>query len=190
MPNVFDVLRKDHEEVKQALAELESGPTAATGASPEQQEIRKRLVDQLIIEESKHEAVEEEYFWQAVRDKLPDGDQLADEAIEQEQAAKRILDELMDFDTDDPRFEDRLSTFMADGRAHISFEEERVWPRMREVLSAEEADQLGTKIDEGKKFAPTRPHPATPPRPGILKTVGKAAAVADRARDAVTGRGD
>jgi hemerythrin superfamily protein len=190
MPNVFDVLRKDHEEVKQALAELESGPTAATGASPEQKEIRKRLVDQMIAEESKHEVVEEEYFWPTVRDKLPDGDQLADEATDQEQAAKRILDDLMDLDPDDPRFEDRLRTFIADGREHIAFEEERVFSRMRQAISAEEADELGTKIEEGKKLAPTRPHPNTPPRPGILKTLGKAAAVADRARDTITGRGD
>ncbi|GAA4615581.1 hypothetical protein GCM10023195_68740 [Actinoallomurus liliacearum] len=190
MPNVFDVLSKDHVEVEQALAELESGPTAATGADPEQKEIRKRLVEQLIIEESKHEAVEEEYFWPAVRDKLPDGDHLADEATDQEQAAKHILNDLLDLDPDDPRFEDRLRTFTVDGREHIAYEEERVWPRMREALSAKEADELGTKVEEGKKLAPTRPHPNTPPRPGILKTVGKAAAVADRARDAVTGLGD
>ncbi|MEV5711925.1 hemerythrin domain-containing protein [Actinoallomurus sp. NPDC052274] len=190
MPNVFDVLQKDHEEVKKALAELEKGPTATTGAGSDQLKVREKLVDQLIIEESKHEAVEEEYFWPAVRDKLSDGDHLADEATDQEQAAKHILNDLMDLSPDDPRFEDRLRTFITDGREHIAYEEERVWPRMREALSAEEADELGTKVEEGKKLAPTRPHPNTPPRPGILKTVGKAAAVADRARDAVTGRGD
>ena len=44
--------------------------------------------------------------------------------------------------------------------------------------------------DEGKKTAPTRPHPHTPPSPGALKTAGPIAAAADKARDAVTGRGD
>src|SRR5947208_16905227 len=32
MEDVFDVLVEDHEEIRQALAELEKGPTAATGA--------------------------------------------------------------------------------------------------------------------------------------------------------------
>jgi len=31
MPNAFDVLAKDHEEVKRMLNELEFGPVAATG---------------------------------------------------------------------------------------------------------------------------------------------------------------
>lgn len=33
MPDVFEVLGQDHLEVKRMLAELEKGPTAATGAS-------------------------------------------------------------------------------------------------------------------------------------------------------------
>lgn len=63
MGNVFEVLRKDHEEVKRALAELERGPTAASGADADQLTLREKLVEELTIEESKHEAVEEEYFW-------------------------------------------------------------------------------------------------------------------------------
>ena len=37
----------------------------------------------------------------------------------------------------------------------------------------------------------TRPHPHAPASPGVLKAAGPAvAAAADKARDAVTGRGD
>lgn len=36
MTNAFDVLSKDHEEVKRMLTELELGPTAATGANGDQ----------------------------------------------------------------------------------------------------------------------------------------------------------
>ena len=81
MPTVFEVLGGDHLEVKRMLAELESGPTALTGASDSQLGLRKKMVEELIIEESKHEALEEMYFWSAVRDLLPDGGQLADTAI-------------------------------------------------------------------------------------------------------------
>jgi len=68
-----------------------------------------------------------------------------------------------------------------------------VWPGLRSVLSAETAaelgSELGSKIADGKKTAPTRPHPRTPASPGVLKAAGPAAAAADKARDAVTGRG-
>src|SRR3954470_14078272 len=95
MADVFDVLRKDHEEVKRALDELEGGPTAASGADPDLLAVRAKLVEHLIIEESKHEAVEEEYFWPIVREKLPAGDRMAAHAIEQAQAPKYVLDALL-----------------------------------------------------------------------------------------------
>ena len=122
MTDVFTVLAQDHQEVKAMLAELERGPTKATGATEDQLALRKKMTEQLIIEESRHEALEEMYFWPAVR--------------------------------------------------------------------AETSAELGTKIAGGKTSAPTRPHPHTPPSPGVLKTAGPAVAAADKARDAVTGRGN
>ena len=107
MADVFTVLSQDHEEVKRVLAELEKGPSRATGAA----------------------------------------------------------------------------------REHIQFEETAVWPGLRTALNTERAVELGTQIAEGKKTAPTRPHPHTPPSPGALKTAGPIAAAADKARDAITGRG-
>jgi hypothetical protein len=42
----------------------------------------------------------------------------------------------------------------------------------RAALNTERAAELGTQIAEGKKTAPTRPHPHTPPSPAALKTAG------------------
>ena len=122
-----------------------------------------------------------------VRDHLPDGDTLADRATGQEQEAKEALAKL---DAGDAEFEKLLGTFTGAAREHIQFEETAVWPGLRTALNTERAAELGTQIAVGKKTAPTRPHPHTPPSPGALKTAGPIAAVADRARDPVTGRGD
>ena len=188
MPSAFDVLAKDHLEVKRMLTELELGPTAATGANSDQLALRKKMVQQLVIEESKHEAVEEMYFWPAVRKALTDGTDLAKQAQDQEQEGKAVLDQLDKLEPADERFESLLSEFITAGRAHIAFEETTVWPSLRSVLSAEQADSLGHELEEGKKTAPTRPHPHTPPSPGLLKTAGPAVAAADRLRDTATGR--
>ena len=190
MPNVFDVLSKDHQEVKDMLIELEKGPTAARGATEDQLALRKKMAQQLVIEESKHEAVEEMYFWPAVREHLEDGDDLANEAQQQEQDGKEVLDRLDKLGAEDPEFEIVLAQFIKDGREHIAFEETRVWPGMRAALSAEQADELGSKLETAKKTAPTRPHPKTPASPGVLKTAGPAVAAADRMRDAATGRNE
>ena len=190
MAEVFDVLSRDHAEAKQLLAELESGPTASTGASTSDLSQRKKMVEQLVIAESKHEAVEEMYLWPAVRDNVPDGDKLADTAIEQEQEGKEVLDKLDKLDANAPDFEKLVRLFIRAAREHISYEETQAWPALRTTLTAEEANELGRKIEQAKKSAPTRPHPRTPPSPGVLKSVGRAAAAADRARDALTGRGN
>ena len=72
----------------------------------------------------------------------------------------------------------------------MAFEETTVWPSLRAVLTAEEADTLGRQLEEGKKTAPTRPHPMAPASPGLLKAAAPAVAAADRLRDAARrGRG-
>jgi hemerythrin-like domain-containing protein len=190
MSSVFEVLGRDHEEVKRMLSELESGPTAATGANENDLALRKKMVEQLVIEESRHEAVEEMYFWPAVRERAADGDRLAATAVGQEQEGKEVLQELDKLDADQPQFEQLLGRFIQAGRQHINYEESQAWPALRAALSPEQASDLGNRLAEAKKTAPTRPHPHTPPSPAVLKTAGPAVAAADRARDAATGRGE
>ncbi len=190
MADAFQVLAKDHEEVQRMLVELQEGPTQQTGASEDELALRKRMTEQLIIEESKHEAAEEMHFWPAVREHLANGDTLADEAIGQEQEAKEVLAKLDKLDASDPEFETLLSTFTTAAREHIAFEQLKVWPSLREMLTKSAAEELGTKLSEAKDNAPTRPHPHTPGKPGVLKTAGPVAAAADKARDKMTHRGE
>ena len=124
-----------------------------------------------------------------MRDHIQSGSALADEAIGQEQAAKQVLADLDKAGSGDAEFERLLGKFVVDAREHIEFEETQVWPLLRTALSAETSAELGEKIAEGKKTAPTRPHPHTPPSPGALKAAGPVAAAADKARDKLTGRG-
>ena len=181
MPNVFEVLRKDHEEVKAMLVRLEAGPAVTLGAAAEQIAQRRHVVDDVIIEESVHEAVEQQYFWPLVRALGPDGDRVADEALKQETQIEWVLNELGKLDADDDRFEPALATFISAARAHIAFEEAHAWPLPAAALTAEQADELGNKITRAKKMAPTRPH--------TQKAAGPMTGVADRFRDAVTDRG-
>ena len=147
------------------------------------------MTEELIIEESKHEALEEMFFWPAVREYIQSGYTLADEATGQEQAAKQVLANLDKLGSGDAEFERLLGKFVMDAREHIEFEETQVWPLLRTALPAETSAELGEKIAEGKKTAPTRPHPHTPPSPSALKAAGPVAAAADKVRDKLTGRG-
>ncbi|MDA8391239.1 MAG: hemerythrin domain-containing protein [Actinomycetota bacterium] len=188
MSDIFQVLGRDHAEVRSMLDQLESSRPERQPPLPEQASERHKLVQHLVVEESKHEAVEEMYFWPAVRESVPDGDDLANTATSQETEGKKLLETLDSADPHDAEFETLLAKFISAGRHHIHFEETQVWPGLRKSLDAQKLDELGAQVDEAKATAPTRPHPATPPKPGVLKTIGAAAAIADRARDAATGR--
>jgi hypothetical protein len=187
--DAIEFLRADHVRVLDMLTRLEQGPPAGTSAVADDKSVRRDLVTELVIAESQHEAVEEEYFWPAVRQQVPTGERMAEQALKQEQAAKHILDKLDKASPDEPEFEQLISKVIEDGRAHIAYEQDTVWPVVRDSLSQKDLDELGEKMAKAKKAAPTRPHPHTPPSPGVLKTVGAAAAAADKVRDAATGRG-
>jgi hypothetical protein len=190
MPDVFSVLHEDHEEVKAMLARLEAGPKHAGGAVPGQLAQRKQLADELIIENSKHESAEQQYFWPAVRALGPDGERIANEAIEQEVQGEELLNKLDKLNPEEyQQYEGLLTEFASAARAHIAFEEAHAWPLLRASISVDESEKLGARITAAKKTAPTRPHPHTPPTEQAQRTAGPIAGATDRLRDTVSGRG-
>jgi hemerythrin-like domain-containing protein len=159
MEDAFDLLADDHEEIKQMLSELEKGPTLASGATEDQLMLRSMMTEELIIEETKHEAAELRYFWPVVRERVAGGDRLADHAICQEIEIAELLAELSRLDASDTRFEQVLGAFIKAGREHFDFEEGRVWPGLRAVLTPKASCALGVSILRAKAAQPGRVSP-------------------------------
>ena len=107
-----------------------------------------------------------------MREPLDDGDVLADKAIAQEQEGKKLLQRLEDGTPGDPDYQEALTEFVKAGREHIAYEQEVVWPAFEAAISREDLVKMGERLEAAKKIAPTRPHPDTPPNPGVLKTMG------------------
>jgi hemerythrin-like domain-containing protein len=162
MEDVFDVLADDHEEIRQALAELEKGPTAATGATEDQLMLRKIMTEELLIEASKHEDIELTCLWPAVREHVASGEQFADRGICAELEIVALLARLDKLDASQPEFEDLLSQFTQVGREHFDFEERQVWPRLRSALAPKAAAELGRKILVARQSVPAWPGPHAP----------------------------
>ncbi|KWX57017.1 hemerythrin domain-containing protein [Mycobacterium sp. NAZ190054] len=178
-------LRADHKSVLGLLEVLDG----ASPGSAAQVSGLKTMVMNLVIAESQHEAIEQQFFWPAVRDVLgDDGDELADRAIEQEQAGKKLLQRLEDGSPGERDYHEALQEFVKAGREHIRYEQDVVWPRFRAAVSRENLETLGEKLEAAKKVAPTRPHPDTPGGSTVQKTMGLGAAVVDHVRDTVSGR--
>lgn len=177
-------LRQDHKSVLGMLEVLDGAP----GGNGAAESGLATMVTNLVIAESQHEAIEEQFFWPAVRELLDDGDALADKAIAQEQEGKMLLQRLEDGIPGDPDYQDALKAFVKAGREHIAYEQEVVWPAFEAAISRADSEKMGEKLEAAKKVAPTRPHPDTPPSPAVLKTMGMATATVDHIRDAVSGR--
>jgi hemerythrin-like domain-containing protein len=188
MTDVFDALGGDHAVIKRMLNALESSADNSTGAPRAVVAARKAVAEQLITNSSAHETAEEQYFWPVVRERLPDGSDLADHAIEQEAEAKQMLNELKKLGGPEPQFDALVDTLILACRTHIEFEESQVWPALRKLLSPDESRELGKKVAKAKEHGPTRPHPRIPPTPAVLATLRPAVAVVDRLRDALVGR--
>jgi hemerythrin-like domain-containing protein len=156
MVDAFSVLRRDHEKVERTLSSLEDGPNAGSGADQVELIARQRLTQQLIADESAHEAIEEQSFWPLVKDRMPGGAGLADEAAGQEHGATQVLQKLGTLQAWDDGFEQLLREFMAAIREHVAFEETKVWPGLREALSAEEVNDLGDRLLQAKESASGR----------------------------------
>lgn len=182
------VLSRQHNQVKSLLKQLQALPSHTTGGTPEQMSARKSVVDMITARLSAHETAEEEHFWPAVRGALPDGDDLADGALQQEQEGKETLTELGKLDPASRDFDELAERLVLQLRKHVAYEE-TVFGRVRETMPPADLDKLGRKLLSAGKLAPTRPHRHAPTRPGAaVKAAAAGAAVADKARDAAGAR--
>lgn len=175
MADVVTMLLEDHDTVRSLLAEL----PGAEGAR------RVELRDQLVHVLAVHETAEEEVVWPAVRGDVQGGGALADARISEEKAAQEVLKRLDDMDPGADDFEQALSAVKNAVEDHARHEEEQVFPKLREAESPERLEAMGALVAAAKAVAPTHPHPKVPGTATANVVAGPAAAVVDRARDAI-----
>jgi hemerythrin superfamily protein len=118
---------------------------------------RREPVDRFIRELSVHASIEEEVLYPAVRRELPDGEAMADEALQEHQEAKEILRRLDQMDPSDFEFDSAVTELIKDVRHHVDEEETEMFPKLRSALSHERLMQLGARMQEAKHTAPRRP---------------------------------
>jgi hypothetical protein len=181
----FKLLSEDH----QRLLELSNELTGGAGEPGGTEKQRRRTAQQLVIEGSKHEAIEEQFFWPVVRDRLDGGQPLAFAGIQQEMGGRSLLHELNHIRAGNVHFMTIVFTLASTIRDHLTYEENQVWPKLQLALGDEELEIMGTAMAAARRLAPTRPHPHTPPDARLMRAVGPVAGALDRARDVLTGRG-
>ena len=178
--DVIEEIIADHHEVEQVFLELEKDEADRPH--------RRELVEHVIAELVRHSVGEEQYVYPTARRVLPVGDRVADHELKEHAEAEKVMKQLENTDTDDPKFDELVGKLIADIRHHVEGEEGDLLPKLRASCDAAQLAELGEKFETAKKTAPTRPHPMAPDRPPANKILGPGAGLIDRMRDALTGR--
>lgn len=180
--DVVEVLTHDHREVQEMFGKFEN---AGIGDARNV----KALVDEVVIELSRHSVAEEEHLYPAVRRCVPNGNAMADREIREHADAEVLMQDLSHMEPNDEEFGPKLARLMATVREHIAEEEEQLFPALVAHSTQSELDELGRKVIAAKKAAPTRPHPSVPHSPPMDKVLAPAMGLVDKVRDALTHRG-
>ncbi len=171
--DAVDVIVSDHRHVEALFSRVETGPT-----------LDQAVLDELIRELSIHAAIEEQVLYPAIRKQLPDGDALAEHALDEHQQVKETLADIDGMDPSADGFDDRVTELATAVKTHVKEEEGEIFPQLRKAVTRKELVAMGEAMEKAKKGAPTRPHPKAPATPPGNIVAGAAAGVVDRARDA------
>jgi hemerythrin superfamily protein len=156
--DAITLLKNDHKTVERLFKQFEK-----TKESPPK--ARKKLVDQMIKELSVHAAIEEQVFYPAVREDVPDTEDTVLEGLEEHHIVKWTLSELKDMDPEHERFEPKVTVLMESVRHHVEEEESELFPEVRKALGRKRLGQIGESLELARKRAPTKPRPKAPDTP-------------------------
>jgi Hemerythrin HHE cation binding domain len=176
--DVVDFLVGQHERIKSMFAETLS----ASGKDREKAfvELRRML--------AVHETAEEEIVHPRAKRKIADGAAVVDQRLEEEHEAKTVLQKLEKLDVDSEEFTRQLTELRDAVIDHAEHEEKDEFAKLGEELSDDELARMGRAAKLAEAIAPTRPHPGVESQAANL-TAGPFAAMLDRARDAIMGKG-
>ena len=137
--DAFKLLQTDHRNVAALFDQLER----ATGRA------KLEVFNQIKTELELHTHVEETIFYPAL-EKPEETHDLTLEAYEEHAAVKKLLSELSRARTADEEWEEQAEVLRENVEHHVEEEEEELFPKAESVLSDEELEDLGTRMQAEK----------------------------------------
>ncbi|MFD7233308.1 hemerythrin domain-containing protein [Streptomyces sp. NPDC059881] len=172
--DVVSLLMRQHGDIRNLFDEVE----AATGT--ERQDAFRRLVRLLAV----HETAEEEVVHPFARRYLSGGEEVVEDRLAEEKAAKETLATLDDLDTNDPTFMPQFMKLRKDVQEHARAEERYEFTHIRRSTDATNLAAMAKAVKAAEAIAPTRPHPGVESAAANV-ALGPVAALIDRTRDTI-----
>ncbi len=141
--NAFDLLMMDHQKVSGIFDQLEMNDGGVAGS-------REQLFRQLKNELDVHAHVEETIFYPALKD-AEETRELIAEAYNEHAAVKDLLAELEATAPGEGGWDDLLAELRENVEHHVEEEENDLFEQARLVLTSEQAQELGARMEQEKQ---------------------------------------
>lgn len=143
-PSAIDVLKADHDRVKDMFRQFEATGERAHRA-------RQRLADKVFQELEIHSRLEEELFYPAVREKASkEGQDVVLEGVEEHHVVDMLIAELKNLAPEDETYQPKFKVLMENVEHHIEEEEGPMFAEARRVLDGD-IQRLGVEIERRRK---------------------------------------
>jgi len=145
--NVIELLKKDHETVSKLFKSFEAAKEADSDSDKEQ------IVGQICHELTGHAAVEEELFYPAVAREAGEDEKAEDsvrEANEEHALVKNLVAELEAMSASDEQYEAKVKVLKDVVEHHVKEEEGELMPKAKKLLSSEQLEQIGARVESRK----------------------------------------
>jgi hemerythrin superfamily protein len=177
--DAITLLKNDHKTVEKLFKRFEK---LEKDDGPDEE--KRSVVDEIIEELSVHAAIEEQVFYPAIREAVPDAEDTVLESLEEHHVAKWVLSELADMDPSHERFDAKVTVLMENVRHHVEEEEQELFPEVRKELGRKRLGEVGDALEKAKIAAPRSPEPRMPDEPPgniVSETTAEALQQAERA---------
>jgi hemerythrin superfamily protein len=145
------LLKNDHKEIKKLFRAFEKATDGGTA------DHRGHLVTSIIAELTRHTYIENECMYPEVRAALPDLEDDVLESYEEHHVADVLCLELSTMSPSDEHFDAKTTVLIENVEHHVEEEEEDWFPKVRAGMSRKQLQDLGARMLEMKKTAPTSP---------------------------------
>jgi hemerythrin superfamily protein len=136
--DALKLLKEQHDEVEELMETLEKARKT---------ERKEALFEELADKLAAHATMEEKLFYPAVKAKRTE--ELVLESTEEHLAVKRVLADMLQLDVEDEHFDAKLTVLKEEVRHHARDEEEKkLFPLVRKLLSKEDLEDLGSRMEE------------------------------------------
>ena len=141
--NAIDLLKQDHQEAASLMDQID---TADSGGKKSKMELFNQLKSALTL----HTQIEEQVFYPALENHQETRD-LVKEAYSEHREVKNLLSEISGLSPTGNDFMNKFTELRDNVEHHVEEEENEMFPKVKQVLSKSQIDEIGQRMQEMKQ---------------------------------------